>query len=144
MGVAIKKHKLEVAIEEDFCLLGLVTDEPDYKLCWLINRVMDMDFQKLEDLVLFHKKLDEDQIFSLFVFHDKESLLTYRIINNRADRGFFLDELINLDYLVHIQGEVITDNIQNFLLKVGKIETVRMCVPVDLKRIRHKERLLLW
>jgi hypothetical protein len=144
LGVAIKKHKLEVAIEEDFCLLGLVTDEPDYKLCWLINRVMDMDFKKLEDLVLFHKKLDEDQVFSLFGFHDKESLLTYRIINNRADRGFFLDELINLDYLVHIQGEVITDNIKNFLVKVGKIETVRMCVPVDLKRIRHKERLLLW
>ena len=142
--MAIKKHKLEVAFEEDFCLLGLVTDEPDYKLCWLINQVMDMDFKKLDDLILFHKKLDVDQVFTLFRYYDKESLLTYRVINNRSDRGYFLDELVNLDYLIHIQGEVITEKIKPFMMKVGKIESVRMCVPVDLKRIKHKERLLLW
>ena len=142
--MAIKKHKLEVAIDEDFCLLGMVTDEPDYKLCWLINQLLDVDFEKQDDLTLFHSKLNEDQVFSLFGYDDKESLLTYRIINNRPDRGFFLDELKNLDYLVHIQGEIITDKINTFLQQVSTIGTVRMCVPVDLNRIRNKERLLLW
>ena len=142
--MAVKKHKLELAIEEDFCLLGVVTDEPDYKLCWLINRTLDMNFEKQDELLLFHSKLDEEQVFSLFSYHDQESIISYRIIRNRAENGYFLDELKNIDYLIHIQGEISTTRISNFMLSVAALEPVRMCVPSDLSRIKNKERLLLW
>ena len=102
--MAIKKHKLDIAIEEDFCLLGVVSDEPDYKLCWMINQVLDQAFEKLDDLKLFHKKLQEEQAFSIYAYQDEDALVTYRIIKNRSGSGYFLDELKNLDYLVHIQG----------------------------------------
>ncbi|MGW8316235.1 MAG: IPExxxVDY family protein, partial [Bacteroidales bacterium] len=104
--MAIKKHKLEVAMEEDFCLLGVVSDEPDYRLCWMINRQLGMEFEKTDDIKLRHLKYQEEQQFSLFLFEDEETMVTYRIIKNRADVGHFLDELKNLDYLIHIQGEV--------------------------------------
>ena len=142
--MAVKKHKLEVAIDEDFCLLGLVADQPDYRLCLLINRSLGFNLLKQEDLVLFHKKLNQDQEFSLFEYFDDESLLTYRVIGNRAENGFFLDELKNLDYLVHIQGEIMEESISSFIGKTAAISDVRMCVPVNLMRIRNKERLLLW
>ena len=142
--MAVKKHKLEVAIDEDFCLLGIVTDEPDYKLCWRINQVLDLGFEKLDDLMLFHRKYQEDQVFSNFVYQDEDALVTYRIIKNRSEEGYYLDELKNLDFLVHIQGEIITEKISAFMHSVGSLPTVRICVPVELKKIRNKERLLLW
>ena len=55
-----------------FACLGLVTDEPDYKLCWMINRSLAMNFEKEDDLQLFHPKLKEEQVFSLFSYHDDE------------------------------------------------------------------------
>jgi len=142
--MAVKRHKLAMAIEEDFCLLGVVTDEPDYKLCWLINQALGTGFLKMDNLELFHRKLGRDQVFTLFAFSDEESLLTYRIIKNRAQEGFYLDEMKNLDYLVHIQGEIAAEKINSFLQGTAAIPGVRMCVPVDLKRIRNKERLFLW
>ena len=142
--MAVKKHKLELSIEEDFCLLGVVTDEQDYKLCWLINQALDMNFEKQEELELFHSKLNEDQVFSHFSYHDNDALITYRIIRNRSENGYFLDELKNIDYLIHIQGEINTARIDGFMLSVGALEPVRMCVPSDLSRIKNKERLLLW
>lgn len=142
--MALKKHKLKVAIDEDFALLGVVSDQPDYKLCLLINRAHGFDLRKQDDLVLYHRKLDQDQKFSLFEYTDEESLLSYRVITNRRDEGFFLDELKNLDYLVHIQGEITEDHIASFFLKTAAMPDVRMCVPVDLNKIRNKERLLLW
>jgi hypothetical protein len=142
--MAVKKHKLDMAMEEDFCLLGIVTDQADYRLCLLINRVLGFDFRKQEDLILYHKKLDQDQYFSIFEYYDEKSLLTYRVIRNRADEGFFLDELKNLDYLVHIQGDVTEENVTSFFQSTGTLSDVRMCVPVDLARIRDKERLWLW
>jgi len=140
----VKKHKLDLAMDEDFCLLGLVSDETDYKLCWMINRSLDMNFEKQEDLGLFHPRLQEEQIFSLFSYHDDASMITYRIIKNRTDNGYYLDELKNIDYLIHIQGEINTSKITGFLNLVTSLEPVRMCVPSDLTRIRNKERLLLW
>jgi hypothetical protein len=142
--MALKKHKLEVAIEEDFCLLGIVSDEPDYKLCWLINQTLHIALEKRDDLELYHRKLGQEQQFSNFSYLNEEALVTYRIIKNRSDNGYFLDELKNLDYLVHIQGEIMTENIDEFLQKAGAISSVRMCLPVDLKLIRNKDRLFLW
>lgn len=142
--MAVKKHKLDLAIDEDFCLLGLVSDEPDYKLCWRINQSLDMNFEKQEELVLYHRKLDVKQVFSYFSYHDDDTLNTYRLIKNRADEGYFLDELKNIDYLIHIHGEINASRISNFMSSVNALEPVRMCVPSDLSRIKNKERLLLW
>jgi hypothetical protein len=142
--MAIKKHKLSMAIQEDYCLLGLVSDDPDYKLCWNLNQALDMDLKKMDELKLYHKRLAVDQYFSLFIYQDEEALLTYRIIRNRSDQGFFLDELKNLDYLIHIQGEISPEKIGRFLQQAGSLSSVRMCVPVDLHKLRNRERLLLW
>jgi len=142
--MGVKKHKLEMAIEEDFCLLGIVTDEPDYKLCWMINQSLHMNFEKQDDLRLYHRKLKEDQVFSHFSYIDDDALITFRIIKNRTENGYYLDALKNIDYLIHIQGEINTIRISNFMLSISGFETVRMCVPSDLSRIKNKERLLLW
>jgi len=131
-------------MEEDFCLLGVVADDPDYKLCWRINQILETNFEKLDDLKLFHRKLNDDQLFSVFAFEDEETMVSYRIIKNRSDSGYFLDELKNIDFLIHIQGEIDAEKITTFMQSVGMLTSVRMCVPVDLTRIRNKERLLLW
>ncbi len=142
--MAVKKHKLALAIEEDFCLLGLVTDEPDYKLCWRINQALGVNFEKQEELHLYHRKLNIEQEFSHYQYHDNDSLITYRIIKNKSESGYFMEELKNIDYLIHIQGEINTSRISGFMLSVGALESVRMCVPSDLSRLKNKERLWLW
>lgn len=142
--MGVKRHKLELAMEEDFCLLGVVADEPDYKLCWMINQALDMEFEKQEDLQLYHRKRNEDQVFSIFSFHDRDALITYRIIRNKSENGYFLDELKNIDYLIHIQGEIHADRISDFMSSINSLQPVRMCVPSDLSRIKNKERLFIW
>ena len=142
--MALKKHKLDMSIDEDYCLLGVVADEPDYRMCWLINHTLGFDLLKQDDLVLYHKRLDTEQRFSLFSYEDDESLLTYRVIKNTAEEGYFLDELKNLDFLVHIQGEITEEKVSFFFRETAAIPDVRMCVPVDLTKIRNKERLWLW
>ncbi len=131
-------------MEENYCLLGISTDEPDYKLCWLINDQLRMSFLKTDNLQVFHKKLNEEQEFSLFQFDDENSMLVYRIIGNRSDTGNFLSELKNIDFLLHIQGDLIQDDVSKLVQKLNSLEAVRMCVPVDLGKLKEKDRLLLW
>lgn len=139
-----KKHKLSVSIDEDYCLLGIVSDEPDYKLCWLMNQQTGTSFSRVDDLRIFSKKLNEEQQVSLFIYDDEQRMLTFRLIVNRTSAGYFLPELKNIDYFVHIQGEIIPDEMNEVIGSVNKIPAVRMCVPVDLQKVRERDRLQLW
>lgn len=142
--MAKKVHRLLTAIDDNIGLIGLSSDESDYRLVWLINEEAGTGFIRMEDLTLYHKKLDSEQAFPLFQYYDDDSLLTYRLIGNRCENGFFLEEVKNLDFLILIQGEVFPDEMERFLEKIGRVTSVRMCVPVDLNRLRSTERLYLW
>ena len=140
----MKKHKLSVAFDEDYCLLGIASDEPDYKLCWLINQQLGTSFTKGEDLVVFNNKINQQQEVSLFTYYDDNKMVTYRMISNRSSSGYFLSDLKNIDYILHIQGFVMPNEIDELIGKIIKTEGIRMCVPVDLRRIKEKERLHIW
>ena len=139
-----RKHKLSVSIEEDYCLLGIVSDDPDYKLCWSMNERLKFSLTKTDDLVLFNRKLNGEQEFPIFHFHDESTMITYRIIRNRIDSGYYLSGLKNIDFLLHIQGEIYSDSIKELISRLGSIDSVRMCVPVNLSKIKERDRLQLW
>lgn len=131
-------------MEENYCLLGISSDVPDYKLCWLINDKFRMSFLKTDNLNVYHKKLNEDQEFSLFQYDDENAMLVYRIIGNRSDGGNFMSELKNIDFLLHIQGDLIQEDISKLVQQLNSLNAVRMCVPVDLGKLKEKDRLQLW
>lgn len=139
-----KKHKLSVAIDQDYCLLGIVSDEPDYKLCWLMNEKLKFSFSKTDDLILYNPKNRAELLFSIFHYLDESTMINYRLIRNRLESDFFLLELKNIDYLLHIQGDLKSDDIQDLIAGLLTVESIRMCVPVDLQKIKNKERLHLW
>lgn len=142
--MSAKKHKLSVSIEEDYCLLGIVSDEPDYKVCWLLNQQLNFSLARIDDLKLFSKKLNEEQEVSIFKYYDENKLISYRLIVNKTSSGYFLPELKNIDYLLHIQGDIILDEITKIIKQISSIKAIRMCVPVDLSKIKERERLQLW
>ena len=142
--MARKIHKLITSIDEKIHLVGLAADEPDYKLCWLINNELSTDFERVDDLEVFHKKTKEKQTFTIFQYSEVESLLTFRLINNRSETGYFLEEVKNLDFLIHIQGEISPDEISKFIKRISGIPAVRLCIPVVLDKIKDKPRLQLW
>jgi len=139
-----KIHKLQTAIDDEIGLIGLSSDEKDYRLAWFLNEEAGTCFVRMEDLLIYHKKLEEEQTFSLYQYYDEDSLLTYRLISNRSENGYFLEDVRNLDYLIHIQGEIFPEELQQLLDRISRVSTVRMCIPVDLKRLKNSERLYLW
>lgn len=131
-------------MEENYCLLGISTDEPDYKLCWLINDRLRMTFVKTDNLSVFHKKLGEEQEFSLFHYEDENAMQVYRMIGNRSETGYFISKLKNIDFLLHIQGDLVNDDISALVANLNALDSIRMCVPVDLSKVKEKDRLQLW
>lgn len=124
--------------------MGIASDVPDYKLCWLVNNALSMGFKRMDDLELYHRKINENQVFSLFQFVDENKLLTYRIIKNRCANGYFLEGVKNLDFLIHIQGEIMMDDVRELIKNIMRISDIRLCIPVNINKIPDKSRLEIW
>ncbi len=142
--MAAKKHTLTVSADDEYTLLGISSDEPDYKLCWLINQKARFSLIRGEDISLYDKKNEKEQLFSFFQYMDENKHIVYRLIGNRAETGYFLPELSNIDYILHIQGDITAESVKEVMTLVSSVSSIRLCVPVDLKRIKSTDRLLLW
>ena len=138
----VKKIKLEYTQKFDFLLIGISTSEREYKLIWHLNALLGIQFSKIDNHVLFHKKLMEDQEFSTFNYVDEISYIDYRIIANKSESHVLLEELKAIDYFLIVNGEFddgFTEDLQSKLRSVPYIQAVFLIDPNSLK---SKERLL--
>ncbi|PID92088.1 MAG: hypothetical protein CSA96_05000 [Bacteroidetes bacterium] len=136
------KHTLSFSLESDYTLLGILSDEPGYRLCWQINRALKTDFRREDNLLLYHKKLKVDQQIEYFSYHKAHS--SYRLIKNACEPGFFLDEMKNLDYFMHLEGDSPEKEIRELMNKLQTLSCIRMCVRIDKDELKSGERFLLW
>ena len=95
-----KIHKLTVKEDYPFGLAGISSPENDYRLCWSLNQLLGISLMRVDNLEIFHKRLDDKQSFPQFEYFDEEKVLQYRLISNRSDSGYFLEEMVNIDYLL--------------------------------------------
>jgi hypothetical protein len=137
-----QKFKLDYIPDFDFILLGLVSFEKDYRLGWEMNQSLQMDFTRSSDHSLKHRKTGQEQQFSCFIYEDDEAYITYKMLSNRSENGYLLEELKNLDYLIVITGECNEDYAADFREKLLGLESVQACFVLDPETLKGCERVI--
>lgn len=138
--------------EISFLAWGIVSNLPPYKLCWLINRVMEWDLKRVEDISIRHEIQQhsssdlwaqderEDQFFARYCHHDEGWLYKVDILSNRSDSDILFPSLRNIDYLLIGHGEIrhFPKDVKDVLLKLDGIQSVLTLNP---KLVKDFERL---
>ena len=138
-----KIHKLTGGEVYDFSLAGISSPENDYRISWILNNAMGFRLVKKEDLEIYHKRLEHPQAFAQFRYFDEEGLLHYRLISNKCENGFLLEEMVNIDYLLQVSGEVDEGFMNNLVNDLKSVEGVRMAFRIDPSSLRSKQKLLI-
>ena len=79
--------------------LGLLTDEPDYRLCWLLNQNYPWDLVRSDDIIITDKNSPVPQSYTCFISnsgHQPE----IRLIGNRSKEGVWLTIFRQVDFLL--------------------------------------------
>jgi len=138
-----KIHKLTQRKDLDFSLIGIASAENDYRLSWTINNIFGLQLSKAEHLEVFHKQLDDKQEFSQFRYYDDNSLILYRLLSNRSEKGYLIEEMINVDYILQISGNPdhgITDHLVG---KLKSLECVTIAFKIDPSRLKSASKLVM-
>jgi len=135
-------HKLSSESGPSFILLGISSHENDYRLSWGINENLGFRLVKTDNHKSFNQRLKEIQEFSTYSFADTDNANSYRLIANRCDNGFLLDELKNIDFLLLIEPDDASFDIRELMAKVRLVPFIFGVFVIDPNTLKNMKRLL--
>lgn len=139
----MKKLKLDFEFEIDFFLLGLSCHIPDYRLAWLLNKTLDIDLERKEDIDLKLNRKNDEGFFSYFQHDDQESFTTINLISNRCEKGYFANEVKQLDFFLQLwlpNSE--EDELISLKKKIKTCPQIITCVNLNPEELKSKNNFL--
>ena len=99
-----KKRKYPLTLPSDLLIrgLGLLTDETDFRLSWLINQKLTIQLKKQPEWPLRNSQFPVTQFFSLYSTHSAETNIF--LINNRSSEGAWLTIYHQIDFILMLTG----------------------------------------
>jgi len=131
-----KVHKLKDQQEEAFQLIAIASHQSDYRLSWALNRKLNWNLQKTEDLTVQNPKSSDEQHFNTYSYSDSHNRTMYLIANKSAD-GFLFPTMTNIDFLLKANG--LPDNdIRLMITRIRQIDFV--ITAFRLENLSSKDR----
>ncbi len=142
----MKKVKLLIEHTYDFEVLGLVSPVRDYKMAWVINRELDLNLTKSDDLSLEFMTQPSLKIAQYFLSlpHGFVQLLRNKALNSTNQVAYLIPELKSMDYFLLVQDETFQISINTFVNQLAKNRYVQNVMKLDVSKLKSKENLLTY
>ena len=128
--MASKKFRLDVSSNNPMTLLGILTDENDLKLSWMLNQELNISLSRDEDMNWLSRELPNP--LSLPVYSDMDSSIgPVRLIKNKSVEGLWIKGYKQVDYLIMILGEILPDNQKALMGKLQSMDIIRGAYLLD-------------
>lgn len=143
--------------EDDFSLIGIHTTLEDYKLAYLLNKNLKINFIKSKENLNF-EKTEKPSSFSIFNYYNKEYDSDWVLIANSSKREnqtesnelllttetktYLIPEKKKVDFFIKVSGELEFDFVTKIIDKVKNIEQVITSYPIDKNTLKSKDFLI--
>lgn len=133
------KKKLLIENDFEFLLFGISCPEKSYRLCFALNHKFKASFSKSKDMEVQEKNQKLESRFPVFSFRDEEMFTDYRVIVNKSENKFLIPEFKQADYLLMVQGGMLSSEKNTILKKLKEVAFVQTVFEIDPKKIKSKE-----
>jgi len=138
----LNKKVLKFEIDLDFVLIAITSSLKDYRLCFLINRALNFNFAKTDDLEIDLLHGSDKAYFSLYKHTPEDSETDFFFISNKGTEGYLIPEMNKTDYLLMIKNYIDENELENTITGLNRIPEIVAAVKVDPKKIKSRENLL--
>jgi len=139
----LSKHRFNFTYEIDFQLIGIVSAVQEYKVAFLLNQLLNLNFKRIEDWeVLLHKK-KELQYFKQYYYKDELLKRAFYLIKNKAGGFYCLPEFAVLDYLFIWLGDMQGDELEYFHQQIKTLNVVSSAIQIKVNEIKNVENILI-
>jgi hypothetical protein len=133
---------LDYVPEFDFEVIGIYSSLRDYRLCFELNRGLDLQFSRVPDLVVKLEKSGGSAEFATFFFLSENGEEFY-LIANRCQNGHFIPEAKQTDYFLVIKNRSRYTTIEGILETLRTIRNLSSALQIDLSSLKNAENFIL-
>jgi hypothetical protein len=135
--------KLDFDQDLDFLLVGILSGARDYKLCFEINRKLNLDLTRLDDLSISTGRPGSQTKHARFVANSK-GVERYYLLSNRdsENTGSFIPEMRNVDFFLLVSGMAANFKIRKTVEDLRLIDVVSGAFEIDPDGLKSAETFL--
>jgi hypothetical protein len=136
------KLTLKVESEYDFALIALYTHTEAYKLCWAMNRMLNMDFKKSSTpcRIPVGKKHAYSE-HTCYQWYDEVMHTEYLLLRNKSSTGFLFPDHPKADYILMLRDNF-NINITQLIKSLRNIENILMAAQLRPEDCKFADNLM--
>jgi len=138
----LNRKFLKFEIDLDFVLIAVTTSLKDYRVCYLINKYLNFNFIKTDDLAVDIYPSINPVYFSLYTYNWEASETDFFFIANKGSEGYLIPEMKKADYFLMIKNYIDDNDLENLISALNRIPEIVAAVKIDPKKIKSRENLL--
>ncbi|MDD3740960.1 MAG: IPExxxVDY family protein [Bacteroidales bacterium] len=138
----MKTKKLKYTPEFNFNLIGISSTDDDYKLSWHLSEILGLEFTRSSGLEIIDSRFSDFQLFSIYETSDDNHGNRIKIVSNKGNAGFLIDELKNIDYFVIIYDFENIDLLDKLIVKLKSITSISAVFKLNPANLKSREKLL--
>ncbi len=122
--------------EVDFSVLAINSHIKAYKLCWNINKILQLNFEKKKD-----HSIKEGLWFARYT-SVCDTDVTYTLLANRSKNGYLIPSEKSVNFFLLIKNDYWQQEKIEFISKLRAIEDVLLVFEVNTSVIKHIDRFI--
>jgi hypothetical protein len=138
----LNRKFLKFEIDFDFVLIAVTSSLKDYRVCFLINKYLNFNFAKTDDLEVDIYPGTEPVLFSLYRYSWETTETDFFFIGNKGSEGYLVPEIKSADYFLMIRNYIDDNELDTIISSLNKIPEIVAAVKIDPKKIKSRENLL--
>ena len=127
---------LECPAELDFAVLAINSHVKGYKLCWNINKELQLNFEKVEDQVI-----NNEMMFSRYL-HTTNEGEEHSIIANRSKKGYLIPDHKSVNYFLITNNRNCAEEKKIIISKLRENKEVLLVFELDTKNSKYIDRFI--
>ncbi len=138
----MKTKKLKYTPEYNFELLGISCSDDDYQLSWYLSKLLTTEFVRTADLEIRDSRYPEFQMFSVYESVDFAENSSVKIVSNKANVGFLIEELKNIDYFILVFESEDSNFMVELTARLKTVQSISAVFKLKPENLKSKEKLL--
>ena len=124
---------------EDYYLIGIVSSSKEYKLAWIIEKLLDISLNKEKN-----EKIDliDNRTLEISFLISRDQNKYFKLISNKLSNNPFKSHLIsslsNFDYLIQFSKNYFDNSSEDIINTLKSDNLIHFANFVDIKLIKEK------
>lgn len=138
----MNKLTLKFEPDLDFILIAITVPLKDYRFCYKLNKQLNREFYRIDELELQFNGDEEPFYFSRYFYQNKNTENDFFLLANKGSEGFLIPEMKTVDYFLLIYNFIDDEDLQQLVSQINRIPEVLVAAEVDPKKLKSRENLV--